>query len=426
MLDRLKKVPLAVQILVGLAIGAVAGLLLPRAGTNAQVDETVAALSLGGRLWLQALQMTILPLVFALLSTLFIRSQALGGGGRTTRRSFVTIIGLYLLAVPLGILCTLTLLELFPITAEMAQSMRAMAGQGVPAESPEWAEAFLAIVPTNIVAAMAGGTLLPVLFFSLVFGAALARLEDGDGKQALSAGLTGLADTVFIIVGWVLRLAPFGVALLILPTTQEHGADIFAGLAHYIALAVTQVLVFIAAIYLVARLLGRIPLRRFASAMLPVQSVAFGTQSSTGCMPLTIKAAREMGVSAEATDVAVPLSAVIFRMIAPASGIFIASYAAAVYDLPPLGIALLVTVGLLGIVLEMSLVGIPSAATFVAFYAPIAALVGIPMEFIVVLLVVETIPDIFKTVLHVTAHATTATVVDRGLAGPDPITTEKG
>jgi Na+/H+-dicarboxylate symporter len=415
MLDRLKNVPLAVQILVGLAIGAIAGLLLPIAGTNAQVDDTVAALSLGGRLWLQALQMTILPLVFALLSTLFIRSAGLSGGSRATRRAFTMIIGLYLLAVPLGIAVTLTLLNLFPVTDAMAQAMRVMAGEGVVAEPPDWSEAFLALVPTNIVAAMGSGMLLPVLFFSLLFGAALARLEDGEPKRIMAAGLTGLADTIFIIVGWVLRLAPIGVALLILPTVQQNGLDIFAGLAHYISLAVTQVLVFILAIYLVAILVGRIPPLRFARAIAPVQGVAFGTQSSTGCMPLTIKAAREMGVSREASDAAVPLAAVMFRMIAPASAIYISAYSAAVYGLDPVAVGLLVTVGLLGILLEIGSVGIPSTATFVAFYGPIAAVVGIPLEFIVVLLVVETIPDIFKTVLHVTAHATTATVVDRGL-----------
>lgn len=410
---KLFALPLAAQILVGLAIGAVIGLALPSAGTVERVDDMVAVLSVGGQLWLRALQMTILPLVFALLSTLFLRTQGLSGGGRATRRAITVIIGLYLLGIPLGILSTYGLLWLFPINDDMAQALRAMAGEGIPSASVPWADAVLSFVPNNIVAAMGSGNLLPVLFFSLVFGAALAKLEDGKGKETLVAALTGLADVIFIIVNWVLRFAPLGVALLILPTTHNHGTDVFAGLAHNIGLSVAQILMAIAVIYLIAVTVGRIPLDRFAKAMLPTQSVAIGTQSSTGCMPLTIKSCREMGISEAAIDATVPMAAVIFRFIAPWGFLITSIYAAQVYELPPLSIGTLLMIGVVGILIEMSKVGLPAAATFLASWAPMAALVGFPIEFVVVLLVVETIPDIFKTVLNVTAHATAAVLVDR-------------
>ena len=120
-----------------------------------------------------------------------------------------------------------------------------------------------------------------------------------------------------------------------------------------------------------------------------------------------------MGISEAAIDATVPIAAVVFRFIAPWGFLITSIYAAEVYELPPLGIGTLIAIGLVGILIEMSKVGLPAAATFLAAWAPMAALVGFPIEFVVVLLVVETIPDIFKTVLNVTAHATAAALVDR-------------
>ncbi len=423
-MQKLKQLPLAAWILIGLALGAAVGLALPADGTSARVDEAVGVAALLGELWLRALQMTILPLVFAMLSTLFIRSQGLADGGRTTRRALSVIAGLYVLSVFVGVLLCYVLLGLFPVTESMAQALRAMSGEGIAADGPPWAEAVLAVVPANIVAAMSGDSLLPVLFFALVFGAALAKLEDGPGKATLSTALTGLADAVFIIVNWVLKLAPLGVALLVLPTTQRHGADIFAGLAHYILICTAIPLLLLAFIYLLTATLTRVPLGTFARAIFPAQSVAFGTQSSTGTMPVTIKACREMGLSEEAISVTMPLAAVLLRIVTGGVAVLVCMYAVAVYDLPPLTLWMVIGLGFLGVLIEISLVGIPGSATFVAYYAPFAAVVGFPIEFIVVLLVVNVIPDIAHTVLHVTSHATATALVDRGVnrsAGDPPI-----
>lgn len=413
-----KTLPLAAWILIGLALGAVVGLALPADGSDAQVDSAVAVVALIGQLWLQALQMTILPLVFAMLTTLFVRNAGIGTAGRTARRVLVVIIALYSVGAVLGVVMNITMFELFPVTDAMAQSLRAMSGEGLVAEAPPWADAVLALVPANIISAMSGDSLLPVLVFSLVFGAALAKLPDGDGKRTLVSGLTGLADTVFIIVNWVLKLGPVGVAALILPTTQRHGGDIFAGLAHYVGFYVVQVLLLMVAVYAVTVLLGRVPLAKFARAIFPAQSVAFGTQSSTGTMPVTIRSCREMGLSEQSINATMPLAAVLMRIGTSTTAVLVCMYAVAVYEMAPLSLAMLFGLSFLGILVEMSFVGIPGSATFVAYYVPFAAIVGFPIEFVVVLLVVNVIPDIVITVLHVTSHATATALVDRGIERP--------
>ena len=165
MWDRLKTLSLSIRILLGLALGAVIGLVLPSTGRNEGVDQFVEAAAIGGKLWLQALQMTILPLVFGLVATLFIRSRGLTQGTGNARRAFYVMMAFYLLAIPIGIFSVEVYLGAFPVTDGMAQALRSMAGEGVPQESLHWQDSVLSLVPVNIISAMAGPSMLPGLFF---------------------------------------------------------------------------------------------------------------------------------------------------------------------------------------------------------------------------------------------------------------------
>ncbi|HSQ95858.1 MAG TPA: cation:dicarboxylase symporter family transporter [Croceibacterium sp.] len=172
----LKRIPLAGWIVIGLVLGAAAGLALPTPGKTAWSDTVVASADVVARLWLAALQMTILPLVFALLSTTFVRSGGLSASEGVARRTIVVVLALYLLAVFVGIVFTPILLALSPVTPEIAGAMRSAGGGPVAVPHLPVADMILGAVPTNIVSAAASGSLLPVLVFALVFGAALARI----------------------------------------------------------------------------------------------------------------------------------------------------------------------------------------------------------------------------------------------------------
>jgi Na+/H+-dicarboxylate symporter len=408
--DRLRKLPLAVWIIVGLAAGVIAGLALPGPGRAEWSDAAVASAGVIGELWLAALQMTILPLVFALLSTTFIRSTGLAEGTGAARRTVLVIAALYLLGILVGVALTPALLAFWPVSVEMAEALRGT-GAPVDVERLPVADMILGMVPSNIVAAAAGGSLLPVVFFAIVFGAALTRIDE-DKRAPIAAVLTGLAEAMFVLVGWVLALAPIGVAGLILVTANTHGTTVLLGLAHYVVLYIAIVLAITACAYAVAVLFGRVRLGDFARAVLPTQVVAFGTQSSLACLPLILKSATRLGVRENSADISMPLSVSLLRVSSPASSIFYGAYGAIVYGLP-YGIVLLLAAGVLKTLIEVGSVGIPSQATMVATAAPVLALFGIPLEFLAVILVVETIPDLFKTVCNVTMDVAAATVVDR-------------
>ncbi len=416
MLDRLKKPPLAAWIVIGLGLGAVAGLALPSAGRAEWSDAVVASADVVARLWLAALQMTILPLVFALLSTAFVRSAGLAESKGVARRTIVTLLALYLLAIVVGLVFTPILLAVSPVTPTISAAMRGAGGGPVEIAHLPVADMILGMVPTNIVSAAASGSLLPVVVFALVLGAALARIG-AERNVAIVAALEGLAAAMFLVVGWVIVLAPVGVAGFVLVATNTGGSALLWGIAHYVALYTALILILTAFAYAVAVFAGRARLGEFARAMLPVQVVAFSTRSSLACLPLGIAAARRIGVRETAADVAMPLAVALMRNSSSTSAIFYGAYAAIVYGLPH-GLALLFVAGLVKTLMEIGSVGIPAQATLVATAAPALAVMNIPPEFLALLIVAETVPDMFKTVCNVTMDVAATTVVDRGRERP--------
>jgi Na+/H+-dicarboxylate symporter len=410
--DRRTGLPLAAWIVVGLVLGAVAGLALPGAGAAAWSDAVVAGADVIARLWLAALQMTILPLVFALLSTVFVRSAGLAESEGVARRTIVTLLALYLLAIVVGLVFTPILLGLSPVTPDIAAAMRGIGGGAVQVARLPVAAMILGMVPSNIVSAAASGSLLPVVVFALVFGAALARI-DKQRSGPIVAVLQGLAAAMFVVVGWVIALAPLGVAGFILVATHSGGTALLYGIAHYVILYSILMIVLTAVASPVAVFAGNAPLGAFARAMLPVQVVAFSTRSSLACLPLGIEAARRIGVRETAADVAMPLAVALMRNSSSTSAVFYGAYGATVYGLPH-GLALLALAGVVKTLMEIGSVGIPAQATLAATAAPALAMMGIPPEFLAIVIVAETLPDMIKTVCNITMDVAAATVVDRG------------
>jgi Na+/H+-dicarboxylate symporter len=172
-------------------------------------------------------------------------------------------------------------------------------------------------------------------------------------------------------------------------------------------------IVLTAVAYPVAVFAGNAPLGAFARAMLPVQVVAFSTRSSLACLPLGIEAARRIGVRETAADVAMPLAVALMRNSSSTSAVFYGAYGATVYGLPH-GLALLALAGVVKTLMEIGSVGIPAQATLAATAAPALAMMGIPPEFLAIVIVAETLPDMIKTVCNITMDVAAATVVDRG------------
>jgi proton glutamate symport protein len=235
----------------------------------------------------------------------------------------------------------------------------------------------------------------------------------------------GLFDAMLTLIRWILELAPYGVFALALPLATRLGFAAAGAVAYYIAVAGGITLVFIAALYPIASLFGRVSPRRFAKASAPAQALAVSSRSSLASLPAMIDGgAKHLGFGPQITTFLLPLSASMFRAGSaigiPVGVLFIAR----LYGVD-LGAPELVTIALTSMLVTFSIPGVPGGSILIMM--PVMLSVGVPAEGVALLLGVDTIPDMFRTTANVTGTMTAATIVgarepaEAGVpAGPPP------
>lgn len=399
------------RILLALVLGAAIGLAL------AFWDPAAAARAADfvqpvGRLWLNALQMTVVPLVAALVVVGVNAASDAVSSGRTARQAIGVFMVLLVLSGAFAAAAAPAFLSLIPRDDALVESLRAAtalpdAQIAVPASFGEW---FATVIPSNALAAAAASAMLPLVVFALFFGFALTRLEP-ERKARLLDFVQSIADVMIVIVRWVLWAAPVGVFALVLAVTARVGAGMLAALGWYILLLCALYIAVTLLLYLVAAFAAREPLRRFAVAILPAQAIAASTQSSLASLPAMIDSARtRLGYPLQVSSLVLPMAVSLFRITSPVQYIGVATFIAWMYgiELGPLQLAMAVG---LAAVISLGSVGLPGQVSFMATNMPVTQALGLPVEPLGILLAVDTIPDVFSTVGNVTADLTAAGVV---------------
>lgn len=393
---------LSVRILLGLVLGLTLGAALAHWAPQAGEAVLTGARPIGS-LWLAALTMPVVPLIFGLV-VLGVGQPAATGG--LAGRAFLWFAILLPAACAVGAVYATTVLDLWP----PMQALVAPQGPGVPAEAlgGEWWNGF---IPSNPVKAAAEMAVAPLVVFALFFGFAARQIEPA-ARDALFTVIKAVVDIMLVIVGWVLRWGPLGVAALALSVGAQLGAGAFAALLHYVLLAAGACVTITILAYVLAAVAGRISPLVFARAALPSQVVAFSTQSSLATLPAIIAAAPRLGVGAQAAGVVAPLAVSIFRAPSAAANLTVAIYLAYLHGAPPSLAGLLIAVPLAAVV-SLAAVGLPGQISFFATIAPICLALGVPIVMLPLLLAVETIPDIFRTVGNVTTDLAVMRIVGR-------------
>ncbi len=363
-----------------------------------------------GSLWLKLLQLTILPLVIGLVVTGISQTLAAAGGGRLARRAVLMFVAVLLASGTMAAAVVPLLLGLFPIPAG---AVAALSGGGAadPGKVPGFAEILEAMVPSNIFAAAANGAMLPVVIFAALFALAATQIAEHP-RKLLVTFFEGLAMTMMVIVGWVLMLAPVGVLGLAISLGAKTGADAIGGLAHYITIVSAAGLVVLLGSVAIALTVGRRQPGPFVKAMLPVYAVAISTQSSLASLPAMLGASRRLGVREATADFVLPLAVAIFRGTSPAMNMGVAIYAAYLTG-TPLTVWALGAGVLVAFLVSLSSVSLPGTLSFVVSVGPIAMAMGVPIEPLALLVAVEMLPDIMRTLGNVTADVAVTTAVDQ-------------
>ncbi len=395
------------RILLSLIVGLVIGIASAAASWS---DMAVAIAQPIGEAWLAGLKMTIIPLVVSLLVTGVAATAETARSGRVAGRALAMFMVFLVGSAALAAVLMPALLALWPLDPGAAGALRRALTEVKPlGEVPGFAAFMKSIVPSNPIAAAANGEMLPLIVFTMVFAFAVTRLNPAR-RDTLVALFQALGDAMLVIIGWVLAIAPIGVSALAFVVGARAGTAAVGALVHYIAVysAVGFVIMLIA--YPVALLGGRLSLGRFARAVAPAQAVAISTQSSLASLPAMLTGAEAAGISVRVAGVVLPLAVAVFRVTAPAMNLAVTLYIANWYGLTlsPFQIAAGVVAASLT---TFNGVGLPGQVTFIASIAPICLAIGVPIEALGLLIAVETIPDIFRTLGNVTMDvAVTATI----------------
>ena len=407
----------------GLLVGAAA-----QAWGVTEGAETFVVVEALGQLWLNALRMTIIPLVFSLLVTGIASIADAAATGRLALKAVVVFALMLVGATIYGILASEGLHALWPIDPVGGQLLLAGAGgDAVVRESVSGGglTAFLtSLAPSNPVRAAAEDAILGIVVFAIVFGFATTRLPDRL-RQPLTTFFEAVSETMVVIVHWVLLAAPFGVFALALGVGLRAGLGVAGTLAHYVAIVCLSQIGLILIIYVVAIVWGRLSLARFARAVAPAQVVAVSTQSSLASLPVMIERARDwLGVPQTSAGLVLPLAVAVFRITSPVANLAVCLYVAQLHGVE-LGLGVLIAGGLTAIAVSIASVGLPGQVSFFAAIGPICLAMGLPLGVLPLLLAVEVIPDIFRTVGNVTADlAATRIVAGEDGAGEDGRATE--
>ncbi|QIK81448.1 dicarboxylate/amino acid:cation symporter [Lysobacter sp. HDW10] len=401
------------RMIIALVSAVVLGLLSSRLAPDATVTLSTVMQTIG-KLWLNALQMTVVPLVGALVVLAISNAEHAAASGRMTRKALMVFLVLLFFSATLTAVLAPFLFNLAPRSEAL---MHALIGTGNTAAANTTAPAatdwFTNIIPTNAVAAAANGTMLSLVVFALFFGFALTRIEAARAARLMDV-FQAVADTMIVIVRWVLVVAPIGVFALVFAVTAKTGLDMVSALAIYIAVSIALYILATLSMYVVVMLAGRDRVATFARSIVPAQAVAVSTQSSLASLPAMLHvAAKSLEHPLRVPSLVLPMAVSLFRLTSPVQYIVVASFIAWTQGVHLGPVQLLIAISL-AVVVSLGSVGLPGQASFIATNMPITNAMGLPVEPLGVLLAVDTIPDVFATLGNVTGDLAATSVVAKG------------
>ena len=405
-----------VALVAAIAIGAVIA-----AGGNGQALRAADSVAPIGVLWVNAIRMTVIPLIVALIITGIASAADVKAIGRMGARTLVVFLlllaGMAVVIMPLAP----SVFALLPNAARpalppgAAEAARDLATGGQAQTFAAWVSSLL---PSNPIAAAANGAMVPFILFVLFLALAIAKSSDAT-RTTLLAFFRAVGEAMMTLVRGVIWLAPIGVFALVLPLAAHAGGALAGAIGFYIVAYSVASVVCIALLYPVVSLAGGIPMARFAKAAMPAQLIAFSSSSSVASLPALVEAAEgELALPLNVTGFVLPIAAAMFKIAAPVSWTVGAVFLSWFYNVP-LHATQLATIAFASVFLGFASPGIPRGAFIML--TPLLVAVGLPAEGVGILIAVDAIPDTFSSVLNATGFLAATVLVARGYQQMTPV-----
>jgi proton glutamate symport protein len=401
---------LTLRVLAGLVAGFLTGTVLDAVSDDA-ARIAGQVLTPVGVIFVNLIRMTAIPLVASMLVASLGAMAAPGGLGRVTVRAGVVSVILVAVASAASVLVAAPVFAQIGVDAGAAQALRSPQGSGdataVP-QAPSLAQWFVDLVPQNVVRAAADGAMLPVILFAVFFGLALGQLAN-ERRSAVLKVAEGIVEVMQRMVGWILQLAPFGVFALAVPLSARLGTSFASSALIYIALVVVMTVVAMGVmLYPLGLIAARMRPGAFVAYLAPAQAIAFASRSSLASLPVAIASAEREGLAPGLSRFVLPLAVSVFHFGAAVAQTVGVLFLANLFGVTLNGAAFLTLI--LAVVLATYAVpSIPGGS--IITLVPVLSAVGLPVDGIGILLALDTIPDMFRTMANLTGAMTLVAVL---------------
>ena len=378
----------------------------------------VAGIEPVGALWVNAIRMTVVPLVVSLLiggiASGSVQSVGRAGGRALAWFGILAVGAAILAAVAAPPLLRLVQFDALAIDQAGIESAREVT-------LPPFRDWVVGLIPANPVRAAVDGAMLPLIVFTCAVALAITRLPP-EQRTTLVDFFKAIADAMLVIVTWILAVAPVGVFCLVAPLALRGGLDLVGAFGYFVLVASVLVVLASIALYPITAVFGGVSVRRFARACIPVQVVGFSTRSSLASLPAMLEVAeRDLRLPGRIAGVTLPVAVALFKYASPTARLTGTFFVAQLYSVE-LGVTAVVGITAAIALLSFYSPGIPSGGLFIL--APIYAAFNLPLEGVGLLIALDLIPDMFITTANVTADLSVAAIVTRSetptARGSDP------
>ena len=366
-----------------------------------------------GVIFLNALTLIVVPLVSSSIITGMARVGSDGAFGRLGAKMFSFYIGTSFLAILIG----LFFVNLFHpgagnIVGNLSSDALAhMKDQVTQTDASTLVNVLISIVPSNIVKALSKGEMLGLIFFSLLFGYALSKIEAA-ASSALKSFFQGLFQTMIQFTHLIMKTLPYGVFCLVAKVFMTTGLDSLSSVALFFVTVLCALAAFMfIGLPLLLKFVARVnPVRHF-QAMAPALVTAFSTSSSSATLPITIDCVeKRAGVSNRICSLVVPLGTSINMSGSALYECVAAMFVAQAYGIE-ISFATQFLVVVLSLITSIGVAGIPSASLMAVLV--ILKVIGLPAEGIGLFIAVDRLLDMCRTTVNVFSDSCCAILVAR-------------
>jgi proton glutamate symport protein len=370
--------------------------------------------SLCGKIFINALTLVVVPLVSSSIITGIARIGGESAFGRLGVKTFGFYLGTSLLAILIG-LFFVNLLNpgsmIKPETFASSLNIAEIQQHLETTEATRFTDILLQVVPSNIIDTFGRGQMLGLIFFSLIFGYCISKI-DSRNASILTGFWQGLFEAMIQFTHIIMKVLPIGVFFLVAKVFAEAGFKSLHSLGLFTLTVLIGLAVFMfIALPLLLKIVGKVRPRYHFKAMAPALITAFSTSSSSATLPVTIDCVeKRAGVSNKICSLVIPLGTSINM-----SGSALYECVAAIFVSQAYGIHLTVTtqfiIVLLALITSIGVAGVPSAS-LVAIIAILKA-IGLPMEGIGLFIAVDRVLDMCRTTVNVFSDSCCAILVAR-------------